>query len=44
MLHYITRVIPKSISDWLVKKIQNLFIWNSYIHICITSPHSCHLH
>ena len=46
--YYIMRVIPKSTSDWLVKKIwnreQNFIIWNSYIHICITSPHSCHPH
>ena len=40
------RAIPTS--NWLVKKIQNreqnLIIWNSYIHNCITSPHSCHPH
>jgi hypothetical protein len=40
--------IPKSTSDWLVKKIQNreqyFIIWNGYIHYCITSPHSCHPH
>ena len=23
---------------------QNFIIWNSYIHICTTSPHSCHPH
>jgi hypothetical protein len=23
---------------------QNFIIWNSYIHNCITSPHSCHPH
>jgi len=44
----IPRAIPKSTSDWLVKKIQNteqnFIIWNSYIHNCITSPHSCHPH
>ena len=43
-----TRAIPKSTSDWLVKRIQNteqnFIIWNRYIHICITSPHSCHPH
>jgi hypothetical protein len=43
-----TRTIPKSTSDWLVKKIQNreqnFIIWNSYTHNCITSPHSCHPH
>jgi hypothetical protein len=43
-----TWAIPKSTSDWLVKKIQNrehnFIIWNSYIHNCITSPHSCHPH
>jgi hypothetical protein len=42
------RAIPKSTSDWLVKKIQkreqNFIIWKSYIHNCITSPHSCHPH
>ena len=41
-----TRAIPKSTSDWLVKKVhnreQNFIIWNSYIHNCINSPHSCH--
>jgi hypothetical protein len=35
-----TRTIPKSTSDWPVKKIQNreqnFIIWNSYIHNCIT--------
>ena len=40
--------IPKSTSDWLVKKIQNreqnFITWNSYLHNCITSPHSCHSH
>jgi hypothetical protein len=44
----IMRAIPKSTSDWLVKKIQNreqnFIIWNSYIHNSITSPHSCHPH
>jgi hypothetical protein len=44
----ITRAIPKSTSDWLVKTIQkreqDLIIWNSYTHNCITSPHSCHPH
>ena len=44
----VTKAIPKSTSDWLVKRIQNteqnFIIWNSYIHICITSPHSCHPH
>ena len=43
-----TRATSKSTSDWLVKKIQNkeqnVTIWNSYIHNCITSPHSCHPH
>jgi len=43
-----TRAIPKSTSDWLVKKIQNreqnFIIWNSYKHNCITSSHSCHPH
>ena len=32
---------------WLkknTKREQNLIIWNSYIHNCITSPHSCHPH
>ena len=42
------RAIPKSTSDWLVKKIQNreqnFIIWNSYIYNCITSPHSCRPH
>jgi len=36
-----TRVIPKSTSDWLVKKIQNreqkFIIWNSYVHTYITA-------
>jgi len=43
-----TRAIPKSTSDWLVKKIQNreqnFIICNSYINKCITSPHICHSH
>ena len=43
-----TRAIPKSTSDWLIKKIQhreqNFTIWNSYIDNCTTSPHSCHPH
>jgi hypothetical protein len=43
-----TRAIPKSTSDWLVKKIQkgeqNFIIWKSYICNCITSPHGCHPH
>ena len=43
-----TRAIPKSTSDWLVKKIPNrekhFTIWSSYIHNCITSPHSCYPH
>jgi hypothetical protein len=42
------RAIPKSTSNWLVKKVQNreqnLFIWNSYIYNCINSPNSCHPH
>jgi len=46
-MHF-TRAIPKSTSDWLVKKIQNreqnFIMWNSYIYNCITSPHSCHLY
>jgi len=40
--------IPKSNSDWLFKKIQNreqkFITWNSYVHNCIISPHSCHPH
>jgi len=44
----VTRAIPKSKSDWLVRKIQNreqnFVVWNSYINNCITSPHSCHPH
>ena len=40
--------IPKTTSDWLVKKIQNreqnFIICNSYIYNWITSPHSCHPH
>ena len=47
-ISYITRAIPKSTSDCLVERIQNteqnFIIWNRYIHICITSPHSCHPH
>jgi len=47
-LAYTTRAIPKSTSDWLVKKIQNreqnFIVWSSYVHNCITSPHSCHPH
>jgi hypothetical protein len=43
-----TKTIPKSTSDWLVKKLQNreqsFIIWNSYIHNCSTSPHSYHPH
>jgi len=34
-----TSAIPKSTSDWLVKKVQNreqnFIIWNSYVHNCI---------
>ena len=32
---------------WLKKiqnREQNFITWNSYIHNCITSPHSCHPH
>ena len=44
-----TRVIPKLTSDWLVKKniTENrtlLYGIATYIHICTTSPHSCHPH
>ena len=43
-----TRAIPKSTSNWLIKKIQNreqnFIIWNTYMHNGITSPHSCHPH
>ena len=48
MCNIYTRAIQKSTSDWLVKKIQNkeqnVTMWNSYIHNCIISPHSCHPH
>jgi hypothetical protein len=40
------RAIPKSTSDWLVKKgknrEQNFITYKTYIHNCITFPHSCH--